>query len=348
MLRRFTRLRSLLVSVMLVALSACHVYDLPLWGPLDPVDTEPCAVEKIKDIEYRPGPEANPYRRRLDLFLPRGRHDFPVVVMVHGGAWIISDNRGYGLHTTVGEFLASQGIAAVLPNYRLSPGVKHPEHVREIAQAVAWTKKHIAEYGGSPDRLFLLGHSAGGHLVALLATDEQYLREQGLHSSDVRGVVAVSGVYHIPPGKVHGTLGGTSPDAFHLDELVPVRDPRAPSHRLPLPGVPLDVNVYGLAFGQDPKVRADASPVNHVRPGLPPFLLINGDHDLPTLAAMTDEFQHALIAQGCDVQVLKVKNRNHNSVMFHAVTPDDPVAQAILEFVRRYGQSLGAPPAHLN
>ena len=77
--------------------------------------------------------------------------------------------------------------------------------------------------------------------------------------------------------------------------------------------------------------------MRHVRPGLPPVLLVNAEHDLPTLVEMADEFHQALQGQGCEAQVLRVPGRNHNSIMFHAVAVDDPVARAIIAFVRQHG-----------
>jgi dipeptidyl aminopeptidase/acylaminoacyl peptidase len=106
--------------------------------------------------------------------------------------------------------------------------------------------------------------------------------------------------------------------------------------RLGLPGVPLNVNVFGPAFGDDPETRADASPVNHVRPGLPPFLILSAENDLPTLPEMAEEFQAALVAQGCDARLVKVTERNHNSILFRAVEPQDAVARTVLDFIRRH------------
>src|SRR5439155_11237646 len=134
---------------------------------------------------------ADSYRHRLDLFLPCGVKDYPVVVLVHGGAWVIGDNRCCGLYSSVGEFLARHGIGAVLPNYRLSPGVKHPEHVKDVARAFAWTRAHIREFGGRPDQLFLVGHSAVGNLVSFLAIEELFLRVVGVRSTELMVVVAV-------------------------------------------------------------------------------------------------------------------------------------------------------------
>jgi acetyl esterase/lipase len=113
-----------------------------------------------------------------------------------------------------------------------------------------------------------------------------------------------------------------------------LRRPSEPRRGTIAPGLPLGINVYGPAFGDDPEVRSDASPINHIRPGLPPFMLICAEHDLPSLRGMAEDFHLALIEQGCPAQFLCVPNRNHNSIQFHAIQPDDPVAGAVLEFIR--------------
>jgi acetyl esterase/lipase len=324
------------VALMLLALSACRVTDWQLWRAVEqPADA--CEVETIRGISYYDGPQADLVRHRLDVFLPKGKKDFPVVVLVHGGAWMLGDNRCCGLYSSVGEYLASQGIGAVLPNYRLSPSVKHPEHIKDLARAFAWTKNHIGDFGGRPDQLFLLGHSAGGHLVALLTTDEKYLKAQGCRSADIQGVICLSGVFRIPAGKADVFLGGTTPLALRLDEMTPLRRASATAQMNPADrsGIPFSLNVYGPAFGDDPKVRQAASPVHHVRPGLPPFLLLIAEKDLPILPEMAQEMHQTLLAHGCKSCLLQFNNRNHNSLMFKAIERGDPVARAIVDFVRR-------------
>jgi acetyl esterase/lipase len=324
----------LATALLVVAVPACAVTDAQLWGRGGQHSPRTCEVAQVRNVAYYSGPGADDRRHRLDLFLPRGRHGYPVVVLVHGGAWMLGDKSCCGLYSAVGDFLASQGVGVVLPNYRLSPGVKHPEHIKDVARAVAWTKRHIADHGGDPDRLFLAGHSAGGHLVALLATDDSYLKAEGLSLGDLKGVIAVSGVYRIPAGKFDTTLGGATPLAFRVDEVAPLRgdgdDGGKPWTRS---GLPLSVNVFGPAFGDDPAVRAAASPINHVSPGLPPFLLLNAENDLPTLPDMAKDFADALRKAGAEVRQTTVRGRNHNSVMFRAIERDDPAAAAILEFV---------------
>src|SRR5262245_12611998 len=170
MIGRAVPWRPLGLAIVLVAFSGCRVTDLRLWDASLPA----CSVREELGVAYRQGPDADPVRHRLDLYLPAGREGFPVVVLVHGGAWMVGDNRCCGLYSSVGRYLASRGIGVAMPNYRLSPRVRHPHHVRDVAEAVAWTRANIAQYGGDPSRLFLMGHSAGGHLVSLLATDRTY------------------------------------------------------------------------------------------------------------------------------------------------------------------------------
>jgi acetyl esterase/lipase len=314
------------------------VMSLRLWGPIRPQPAGALDVEEVPDVAYRDGPQADPIRHRLDLFLPRGKKHFPVVVLVHGGAWVVGDNRCCGLYSSVGHFLAGQGYGAVLPNYRLSPTVRHPAHVQDVAGAVTWTRRHIAVYGGDPQRIYLLGHSAGGHLVSLLATDESYLKAEGLTTADIKGVITVSGVYRILPGEVEVVLGGRGPRGLRVEQTYPLRGDNGPPLDSPLPGVPVRFDLLGLVFGDDPKERARASPVTHVRRGLPPFLILTAANDLPTQQDTADEFHQALLRAGCKSRRLTIERRNHASVLFSTCRPDDPAARAVLDFLREREQ----------
>jgi acetyl esterase/lipase len=177
----------------------------------DPAAPKKLEVEAIKDVAYYEAPGADPIKHKLDLFLPRGHKDFPVLFFVHGGAWIHGDKNFLGVYSSLGRFYARQGIGTVVINYRLSPSVMHPEHIRDVARAFAWTHKNIEKYGGRPDEIFVCGHSAGGHLVSLLATDESYLKANGLSPAAIRGVISLSGVYLIPD-KLLSRVFGTDPE----------------------------------------------------------------------------------------------------------------------------------------
>ena len=142
--------------------------------------------------------------------------DYPVLFFVHGGAWQMGDKaKDFGIYITLARSFAQAGVGTVVTNYRLSPGVKHPEHVKDVARAFAWTHKNIAKYGGRPDQIFISGHSAGGHLVALLTTNEQYLKANGLAVKDVRAVIPISGVYDVP-ARFMPTVFGTDAEEHKM------------------------------------------------------------------------------------------------------------------------------------
>lgn len=323
-----------LVALLLSSNLGCGATSFRLWyPPLQPSGDTFAVAAKPDVVYFKANDEWRSSRHRLDLYLPKDKKDFPIVVLFHGGAWMVGDNRCCGLYPSVAEFLVSQGIGVAMPNYRLSPAVKHPEHVKDAARAVAWVKSHIAEHGGNPDKIFLAGHSAGGHLVALLATDERYLKAEGLQTGDIRGVIAFSGVYEIPPGEVEVTWGGDSPKALRLNAMLPLRGEAQEEASSPRIAIPLKINVFGPVFGSDPKVRADASPINHVHGGLPPFLIFLAEFDLPLLPEMAKGFYEALKREKCDARLIRVEKRNHNSIMFQAIKAEDPVARVIVEFV---------------
>jgi acetyl esterase/lipase len=164
------------------------------------------AVEKHKDIAYRTGPDADKERHKLDVYCPKGLKGYPVMLFVHGGTWK-SGNKN--LYAGIGESFAKAGIGVVICNYRLSPAVQHPAHVEDVAKAFAWVHQNIGKYDGSTDKLFVCGHSAGGHLVALLATDPSYLKAEKRSPADIKGVIPISGVYRIVPfGVLKGPFGG--------------------------------------------------------------------------------------------------------------------------------------------
>ena len=266
-----------------------------LWlhAPLSASEPKLFDVQVVRNVAYHSAPVFDDVRHRLDLYLPKGQKDFPVLFMVHGGAWIQGDKNHLGMYNALGRTFARHGIGMVSPNYRLSPQVQHPEHVRDIARAFAWVHKHIGKHGGLPGEIFVAGHSAGGHLVALLSTDECYLKEHGLGLKDIRGAMPISGVYAIP------------------------NDP-----------------VFDVAFGKNMQMRAQASPLSHVRAGAPPFLVIYADSDLPACEGPCAEaFCRALRDQKCAAVSFECKPRNHASILLNATSDTDPVFRALLSFI---------------
>jgi acetyl esterase/lipase len=153
-------------------------------------------VRVQQDIPYGAGP-----RRRLDVYTPSPglaaeAGNTPVVVFFYGGRWQSGERAMYRF---VGAALAARGVATVIPDYRLYPEVRFPRFVEDAAAAVGWARAHAGEFGGDARRLFLMGHSAGAHIAALLALDGGYLRAQGLEPRDLCGVVGLAGPYDFLP-----------------------------------------------------------------------------------------------------------------------------------------------------
>lgn len=260
-------------------------------------DTGP-KIRSVKDLVYYDGPGADKIKHRLDLYLPQERKDFPVLFFVHGGSWRHDDKNGYlGLYSALGKFFAQRGIGCVVINYRLSPAVKHPEHVKDVARAFAWTRKNIARYGGRPDQILVCGHSAGGHLVALLATDGRYLEAVGQSVRDLKGVIALSAVFDIP------------------DKIL--------------------ASVFG-ADGETRRQASPLRLVNKESRGLPPFLVLYGDRDISLCGKEKGHpFCKALRSCGTEVQEVEASDCSHPGTVLSVAIPESDVSQAVLRFIRK-------------
>jgi acetyl esterase/lipase len=161
-------------------------------GPARADEKKTYEVEVVKNRSYVEGDKAHKTRHRYDLYLPKGAKDYPVFFFIHGGAWRGGSKDGFGKH---GRTFAKHGIAFVATNYRLSPSAKHPAHIEDVAAAFAKARADLAKRGANVKRVFVGGHSAGGHLAALLATDPDHLKKHKLALADVKGVVPISGVF---------------------------------------------------------------------------------------------------------------------------------------------------------
>lgn len=172
------------------------------------------------DLPYGDAP-----RQRLDVYVPESvSAPAPLVVFFYGGGWKSGSKDKYEF---VASSLTNAGFVVVLPDYRLHPQVSFPVFVQDAARAVAWARDAATRYGADPDGIYLMGHSAGAHIAALLATDERWLGETGVGRASVAGLLGLSGPYDFLPIEsgylleVFPEPRGTSQPIRHVDAGVP-------------------------------------------------------------------------------------------------------------------------------
>lgn len=169
----------------------------------------------VSDVAYRSGDNLTDYmksRCKLDVYHPR-KPGFATVVWFHGGGL-----KNGKKQTPKG--LQDKGLAVVGVNYRLHPKVKSPAYVEDAAAAVAWTIKHISEFGGDPARVYVSGHSAGGYLTSMIGFDKRWLAAFGVDADDIAGLIPYSGhtITHFTVRAERG-IDGKQPV---LDEMAPL------------------------------------------------------------------------------------------------------------------------------
>jgi arylformamidase len=265
------------------------------------------AQEVKRDIPY-----ANPAHKRqvLDVYSPAGAKDLPVVFWIHGGGWQTGDKTDVQIKP---KWFTEKGFVFVSTNYRLLPAVDMGTLVRDVAKAAGWVHKHIAEYGGDPKRMLVMGHSAGAQLAALLCTDERYLKAEGVPLTDVKGCVPVDG------------------DTFDIPAIIEVAETRWRVHHLPRAKFG-----HREKFGNDPAKHKDFSAVTHVAKGkgIPPFLILHvANH--PDTTAQARRLGNVLKDAGIPVRVFGARETTHRKLNADLGKPDDAATKALSEFLDR-------------
>lgn len=260
-----------------------------------------------RDLAYATVEGVEPHLLALDLYTREESEARPVLVMIHGGGWRSGDKANRSVTERKVPCFVGHGFVYVSVNYRLSDGsgVQHPTQVRDVASALAWVHDHAAEYGGDPERLFVMGHSAGAHLAALVATDERRLAAVGKPLSILEGVVCLDSAAY--------DLAGNAADAG--------AGARA-------------VELYENAFGEDRGRWADASPLRHVAAGkgIPPMLLFHTGNRVAA-EARTVEFAEALREAGVPARVVHAADRDHAGINRLIGEGSDPYTAEIMAFL---------------
>ncbi len=245
-------------------------------------------------------------QHRLDVYLPDAvsaqSQTRPLIVFWHGGRWSYGDKSDYRF---VGAALAGLGYVAVLPNYRHYPEVKMPGFMEDAARAAVWAAAHGRDYGADAKRLYLMGHSAGAHMAALVTLDPRYFAATGQPVPTVAGVIGLSGPYDF----------------------------------LPL----LEADVKDM-FGP-PQNYPDSQPINFVRADAPPMLLVHGLKDDTVWPKNSRNLASALTARGVPVTLKLYPHLEHADTVAAMSLPARgraPTLADIAAFVRAEPQAASA------
>src|SRR5689334_18293363 len=252
--------------------------------------------------------ESGHERQVLDIYAPPNANNLPVVFWIHGGGWQTGDKSSVQLKP---QAFLDKGFVFVSTNYRLLPHVEMETIVRDVARSIRWVHDHIAEYGGDPRRLLVMGHSAGAQLAALVCIDDRYLKAEGLSLSILKGCVPVDG------------------DTYDVPAIIETAETRRRVH-----GLPQATYGHREKFGNDPAKHRDFSAVTHVASGkgIPPFLIMHvAEH--PDTSAQAQRLAVALKGAGVPVRVFGARESTHNKVNADIGRPDDPGTRALFEFV---------------
>lgn len=231
------------------------------------------ASPPVRAIAYAGAP-----RQKLDVYpAPTGARR-PVIVFVYGGGWDSGRRQDY---EWAGRAFAAQGFVAVLPDYRLTPEVRFPAFLEDGAASIRWVRDNIVRYGGDPDRIVLVGHSAGAYNVVMLGLDRRWLDGAAVPQSAIRGVVGLAGPYDF---------------------------------------YPWDADASRNAFGAYPE-PLQTQPVTFVRADAPPLLLLHGDIDTTVRARNTRRLEARVLEAGGRVETKIYAGVDHRAIVLALSRP---------------------------
>lgn len=288
----FIYFRAMLCAAALVALAGCTRFEL-----LD-ATIPTCGYRRTSNLAY-----GRQSRQKLDVYVPRNAAaGANVVVFFYGGDWQTGSKGDYRF---VAQALISRGFIAVLPDYRLYPEVTFPAFVQDGAAAVRWVHDNISRFGGDPGHVYLMGHSAGAHIAALLTLDGRYLQAVGLDRGAIRAAAALSGPYDFVP----------SPD---------------------------DRGVFGMPRNDaspDPAIE----PIHFVDGREPPMLLIHGLKDTTVAPANAAELATRICNSGGEVRYIAYPSQGHVGVVLSLAFPFRWLAPTLSDVTRFFHHQHDAP-----
>ncbi len=241
----------------------------------------------------------------MDVYAPKDAKSLPVVFWIHGGGWQAGDKSDVGGKP---QMFLDRGFVFVSTNYRFVPHVTIKEMAGDIAKSMRWVHDHAKQYGGDPEAFFVMGHSAGAQLAALVSTDDRYLQAEGLSLAIIKGCVPVDGdTYDVPL------------------QIATVEEQRA--------------GIYRRKFGDEESQRA-LSPITHAaaEKHIPPFFILHVADHLET-KLQSERLVAALTKNDIPAKAYAAAGKDHGSINADLGTAGDEPTKALFEFV---GEQLKA------
>ncbi len=254
------------------------------------------------DISYAPSD-----KNSLDLYIPTVAN-FPVILFIHGGSFVSGDRKDFP-YAQIGEVFQKQGIGCAVMSYRLLQDSVWPAQPRDVAKAIRWLEDNIADYGGDRSKIFIVGHSSGGHLSALVCTDTMYLSEVGMSLTEIAGCVS---------------MGAMMSDGGSLDRLTAKEQRNLFSN-----------DWFFKIFGEKENFERSL-PIHHINSSIPKMLLLLADEELydPPKLKSVEEF----VLRSKKYHVLAsyeiIPHRSHMGTVEEMVRPNDITVQKIVNFIR--------------
>lgn len=250
-------------------------------------------VKVTKNLAYGSDP-----KQVLDVYQPSGQTGVPVLIFIHGGAYVRGNKDDGEVYGNITTWFARQGMLGINADYPLAPAAKWPSGAENVGKIVAWAKANATKYGGDPNHIFLIGHSAGATHVASYVFDKSLQPRTG---PGVAGAVLISGRYRV------------NYDA---------RDPNA-----------TNMQAY---FGEDPSAYAVRSPITHIQESSVPLFIVNAEYENVGLDVLGAELYEAVCKRdGRCPRYTRLEKHNHISEVATFNTADDQLGREILEFVKR-------------
>lgn len=264
-----------------------------------------------RTFRYAESPGAPAALQSLDLY-PAAARNAPLVVFIHGGGWRIGDKQNGAAGREKAAFFNAQGYAYASVNYRLSPNVQHPAHVEDVAAALAWLSDNAAapgfDRGFDPNRIYIMGHSAGAHLAALVAVDPRFLGRYGKPLSIIKGVILLDGAGYDVTRQAPAVIarGGFLGD------------------------------MYAGAFGSDPAGWRDASPTLQIERGrgIAPFLIVHASR--PDSTSQSRMLAARLREVGVDARLFEARGYSHAQVNRRIGEQGEAVTREIVAALTRW------------